>query len=110
MNIDYEQLEFIHPTLRKLVRSVEDATGFEFTITSLYRIDDNGNHGQLPLRAMDLRCRSLAYGAAIEEFVNRTWVYDPNRLSMKCCLVHDTGSGLHFHLQVHPNTEITAQL
>ena len=106
MNIDYQQLEFIHPTLRRMVKDIEDETGFEFTITSLYRIDDAGNHGQLPLRAMDLRCRGLAFGASIEEHVNQTWIYDPNRPDMKCCIIHDTGHGLHFHLQVHPNTEV----
>ena len=105
MRIDYEQLEFIDPTLRKLVRSVEDETGFEFTITSLYRIGDNGNHGQLPLRAMDLRCRNVTVGAPIEKWINEHWIYDPQRSTKKCCLVHGAGSNLHFHLQVHPNTE-----
>jgi hypothetical protein len=105
VRIDYGQLEFIDPRLRTLIRSVEQETGFEFTITSLYRIGDSGNHGQLPLRAMDLRCRSYAYGAPIEEWVNYNWIYDPNRSTKKCCIIHDTGSGLHFHFQVHPNTE-----
>ncbi len=104
MRIDYEQLEFIDQTLRMLVRSVEKETGFEFTITSLYRIDDSGNHGQLPLRAMDLRCRSALVGAIIETWINDNWVYDPNRADKKCCLLHGAGSNLHFHLQVHPNT------
>ena len=104
MRIDYQQLEFIHPTLCELIRRVEETTGFEFTITSLYRIDDKGNHGQLPLRAMDLRCRSLAFGVPIEEYVNDYWIYDPDRPDMKCCIIHDTGQGLHFHFQVHPNT------
>ena len=105
MRIDYQQLEFIDPTLRELVKSVEDATGFEFTITSLYRMNDGGNHGQLPLRAMDLRCRNHILGAAIEKWINSHWIYDNERLSMKCCLMHGAGSNLHFHIQVHPNTE-----
>jgi hypothetical protein len=104
VRIDYEQLEFIHPTLRRMIRDVEDATGFEFTITSLYRIGDKGNHGQLPLRAVDLRCRKLAMGVAIEEYVNHMWVYDPARPHLRCCMIHDTGQGLHFHFQVHPDT------
>ena len=105
MRIDYQQLEFIHPTLRELVHSVEIETGFEFTITSLYRIGDSGNHGQLPLRAMDLRCRSPLVGLPIEAWINDTWKYDPDRPEMKCCLMHGAGSNLHFHLQVHPNTD-----
>ena len=104
MRIDYEQLEFIHPILREMIRSVEDETGFEFTITSLYRLNDTGNHGTLPLRAMDLRCRSMAYGAAIEEWVNNHWLYDLDRDHLQCCMIHDSGQGLHFHFQVHPNT------
>ena len=106
MNIDYQQLEFIDQKLRVMVRDIENETGFEFTITSLYRIGDKGNHGQLPLRAIDLRCRTLAYGAPIEEWVNNTWIYDPNRVALRCCIIHDTGHGLHFHLQVHPNTRV----
>ena len=104
MRIDYLNLDFIHPMLRDMIKDVEDVTGFEFTITSLYRIGDAGNHGQLPLRAMDLRCRNLAFGATIEEHVNDAWTYDPQRPNMKCCMIHDTGHGLHFHFQVHPNT------
>ncbi|GAG36675.1 unnamed protein product, partial [marine sediment metagenome] len=50
MRIDYQQLDFIHPLLRDMISDVEKETGFEFTITSLYRIGDSGNHGQLPLR------------------------------------------------------------
>lgn len=107
MNIDYQQLEFIHPVLRELVHDVEVNTGFEFTITSLYRLNDAGNHGTLPLRAMDLRCRKTTFGASIEEYVNDEWIYDPERPNMKCCIIHDTGHGLHFHFQVHPNTRRT---
>jgi hypothetical protein len=105
MRIDYEQLEFIHPTLRRMIRDVEDETGFEFTITSLYRLNDTGNHGQLPLRAMDLRCRGETFGRQIEAYINATWVYDPDRTHLRCCVLHDTGSGMHFHFQVHPHTE-----
>lgn len=104
MRIDYLQLDFIHPTLQQLIKSVEDETGFEFTITSLLRIDDTGNHGQLPLRAMDLRCRGYDFGAPIEKWVNENWIYDLARSTKKCCIIHDTGGGLHFHFQVHPNT------
>ena len=104
MRIDYQRLEFIHPLLREMIANVEGVTGFEFTITSLYRIGDDGNHGTLPLRAMDLRCRNVVYGRTIEKHVNENWTYDPDRPEMRCCIIHDTGKGLHFHFQVHPNT------
>jgi len=105
MRIDVRQLEFIDQKLRNMLMRIELVTGFEFTITSLYRIGDDGNHGQLPLRAVDLRCWDVKFGKPIEAFINDTWVYDPGRPHLRCCIIHDTGQGLHFHLQVHPNTE-----
>jgi hypothetical protein len=57
MQIDLKQLEFIDPKLREIALAVEDEFG-EQVITSLYRIDDAGVHGTLPLRGIDLRCLS----------------------------------------------------
>ena len=76
----------------------------EFTITSLYRINDNGVHGTLPLRGIDLRCRESDFGKLIEDYVNNKWIYDPDRPDMKCCIFHDIGQGAHIHLQVHNKT------
>lgn len=106
MKIDLSQLEFINPILREMALSVEGHFGVEFTVTSLYRIDDNGVHGQLPLRGIDLSCHDRDLGESVENYVNSIYQYDPNRLSKKCCMYHDAGSGHHIHLQVHQNTAL----
>ena len=105
MEIDILQLEFIDRKLRKMADWVEKETGLKFTVTSIYRIDDGGVHGTLPVRGLDLRCRSLEIGISIEALINKFWIYDPKRPGKKCCFLHGHDSNLHFHLKVHPNTE-----
>lgn len=105
MKADIKQFEFLDEKLRKLALWIEKVTGLEFTISSIYRIDDSGVHGTLPVRGLDLRCRSLEIGISIEALINKKWVYDPKRPGKKCCFLHGHDSNLHFHLQVHPNTE-----
>lgn len=103
MHIDLKQLEFIDENLRLIALEVEEVFGSQ-TITSLYRMHDSGVHGQLPLRGIDLRCKIYCFGQEIEEYINEQWEYDYKRPKMHCCLFHDTGRGLHIHLQTHPNT------
>jgi hypothetical protein len=79
-------------------------TGLEFTLTSPHRMNDNGVHGQLPLRGMDLRVRHEGLGIELEKYVNNNWTYDPSRPELECALLHGEGSNLHLHLQVHSNT------
>ena len=105
MRIDTDQLEFIDGKLRKILSWVEDTTGLEFTITSLYRIGDKGVHGSLPLRGTDLRCRNMQVGTMVESLINSHWQYDSSRPTMKCAVLHGSGSNLHIHVQVHPKTE-----
>lgn len=104
MRIDISQLMFIDAKLRTIAVGVEIYYGMEFTVTSLYRMNDSGVHGQLPLRGLDFRCPNKEVGWAIEEHVNSIWEYDHTRPDMKCCIFHDAGTGNHLHLQVHPNT------
>ena len=104
MRIDLMQLEFVDITLRKIATWLEDSTGLEFIVTSLYRMGDPGVHGQLPLWAIDLRMRDWDIGREIETHVNFTWEYDPERQNMQCAVLHDAGFGLHLHLQSHPHT------
>jgi hypothetical protein len=110
MKIDYPQLEFLHPLLRELMEEAERMiyfmTGKEAVVTSLYRIDDNGVHGTLPLRACDLRCRDAAIGENIAAELNGRWTYDPMRPEMASVIFHDVGRGAHLHLQVHPRSVI----
>lgn len=105
MNIDYQQLEFIHPKLRRILIWLEAQTGFELTITSLYRINDPGVHGTLPLRGVDLRMRSEELGKKVAQLINDSWVYDPKRTQLNCALAHGLGSNYHLHLQVCHSTE-----
>lgn len=106
MRIDIGQLEFIDETLREILMFVEDYVGVEFTITSLYRIGDNGVHGQLPLRGADLRIRSASVGEVCEEIINKRYSYDHTRPNKKCAILHGKGANLHLHIQVHENTVI----
>lgn len=64
----------------------------------------NDLHGVIPVRAIDLRSWIYENPDGVAERVNSVWIYDPLRPDRKCCVYHDTGSGKHFHLQVHPRT------
>ena len=101
--IDFENLEFIHPKMRELLAWIHDQEGWQ-VITSLYRIGDDGVHGTLPLRAVDLRANEIE-GKTLENLINGNWQYDPGRLNMKVAIFHDIGQGPHLHLQVHENTK-----
>jgi hypothetical protein len=102
--IDVEQLQFLHYHLRAVLRWVSSRFGMCFVITSLYRMDDNGVHGQLPCRGTDLRCHSETLAEEICNLINAHWTYDPERPGMNVAIAHDTGRGYHLHIQVHPNT------
>lgn len=105
MKIDLSQLEFVDRKLRIMATETEKAFGCEFVVTSLYRIGDDGVHGQIPLRGLDWRCRLLDFGAVVAKHINQHWQYDPSRPDKVCCMCHATKGGkLHLHLQVHPNT------
>ena len=73
-------------------------------VTSAYRKGDKGVHGTVPLRAIDIRSSVFKDPQQIVDDINECWKYDPNRPEMGCGLYHDTGSGFHIHIQVHPNT------
>jgi len=105
MRIDIAQLEFVHKTLRTMCCWLELETGLEFTDTSIFRMDDDGVHGTLPVRGIDLRMRNYIVGKVIESEINSSWEYDPNRPGKKCAKLHGEGSHMHLHLQVHPNTK-----
>ncbi len=104
MQIDLINLDFIDPTLKQIVTELESETGLILTVTSLFRIDDEGVHGTLPLRGVDIRMRDHDIGKLVEEKINDKWCYDPARLGVQCAVFHDIGKGIHLHLQSHPNT------
>ena len=77
-------------------------------ITESYRekkhMDDL--HGTQPVRAVDLRywCYPGQLPTEITDRINSIWIYDPGRPKMNVALLHDAGNGMHFHIQVGPNT------
>lgn len=81
--------------------------GKPFVVTSLFRPEGgSGIHSTIPLRAFDCRCTDLSEPVRVGlcTAVNRMWVYDPARPALSVMLCHDAGWGVHFHVQVHPNT------
>lgn len=105
MKADIVQFSYWHPTLRTIGLWIESETGAEFTITSPHRIGDHGVHGQLPLRAFDLRCRLKTMGEAVADHINNNWLYDPIRPELNVAVLHGAGANLHLHIQVHHNTK-----
>lgn len=63
-------------------------------------------HSTDPVRAVDIRskCYDGDQASRIRDEINTIWEYDSNRPQMKCAIIHDVGNGVHFHIQVHPNT------
>ena len=77
---------------------------YEVVITSGYRHKDKGVHGTVPCRGVDIRSNIFDNPKELVGIINDVWIYDTNRKDMRCAMLHDTGSGEHIHLQVHPNT------
>lgn len=109
MRIDYMQQDLYHPVLKQVVVWIESEGLLpdELVQTSGYRPARPGTHsthGTIPCRAMDLRCYDDELGKDVQDMVNRTWIYDPERPQLRVCLYHDTGEGRHLHVQVHEHT------
>ena len=68
--------------------------------------DDNPLSVHYHGRGADARSWSVTKNEAekVRDAINDRWVYDPDRPDMVVCMIHDAGSGEHFHFQVHPNT------
>ena len=77
---------------------------FVITEGSRKPLHPNDLHGVIKLRAIDARSWVIRTPDIIAADINRNWIYDPKRPSKTVCVYHDTGSGDHFHIQVHPNT------
>ena len=99
---DLDVLE-VEPLLAVILEEVKERFDLT-TITCARREGDRGVHGTNPLRAIDIRCRDLGVGNRVEDWVNDLWEYDHSRPEKMVCWCHDTGQGMHLHLQVHPKT------
>ena len=80
--------------------------GKPFVATCGWRAKRHSNdlHGEVPMRALDARSKVFDQPERIAAEINHNWQYDKARPEMLVCVYHDTGLGLHYHLQVHPNT------
>jgi len=99
------------PHHEKLVEFVAWFLGVfgEAVITSAHRSRkihsaDSGIHMTDPLRAVDLRYYIYSAPEAVRDYTNLVWTYDPSRPHLQVCLLHNTGRGRHFHIQVHDRT------
>jgi len=80
----------------------------DIVITESWRPKKHPNdlHGTRPVRAVDLRSWIYPEPGRIALLINEAWEYDPERPGKHCCVYHAGSSGtLHFHIQVHPNTQ-----
>ena len=82
----------------------------EVVITSAFRTrkiheEDSGIHTTDPLRAKDIRSYIYPKPEALKNRINKIWTYDFDRPEIMVALLHDTGLGMHFHIQVHDNTK-----
>ena len=67
-------------------------------------------HDVIPFRGIDIRSRIYSDPQSIEDDINAHWVYDYKRPEKMCAKYHDTGRGVHIHLQAHDNTEYMGSL
>jgi hypothetical protein len=95
-----------HPQLTKIICWLADNYGLVMTESFRPARRPGDVHSTDPVRAIDIRsrCYDGELAGTIREDINNRWQYDSNRPSMQCAIIHDVGMGIHFHIQVHPNT------
>ena len=76
----------------------------DVVFTSGYREGDKGVHGTKPCRGIDMRSWIYNDPQAIVDDINAHFSYDLDRPEKKCSKLHDTGQGIHIHLQCNSNT------
>ena len=82
----------------------------EVVLSSTYRKDkihpkDSGIAGTIPCRHLDIRSYIYPDPQKVVDDINKHWVYDKKRPELKVAILHDTGQGIHIHLQTHDRTE-----
>ena len=76
------------------------------TITQGYeKRDYRSVHSTIPYRGVDIRSWDFKDPQSVADTINDNWQYDPGRPEKLCAVYHDTGRGVHIHLQVHDKTE-----
>lgn len=97
---------YFHPMLCNIIDFIVRYYGIVFTESYRPQRHPNDLHGTHPVRAVDLRqwCYPTGVAEKIRDDVNSEWIYDPTRQNKKVAIIHDSGEGIHFHIQVHPRT------
>ena len=60
-------------------------------------------------RGIDLRVRvyeSLEKAEQIRDWINKKWEYDFKRPRLQVAIIHNSGNGIHFHIQCSTNTRL----
>lgn len=99
-------LHKFYPALVEIIVWLADNYGMVMTESFRPARHPGDVHSTDPVRAVDIRskCYDGDLAARIRDEINARWEYDSNRPQMKCAIIHDVGEGVHFHVQVHPNT------
>jgi len=66
---------------------------------------DSGIAATIPCRHLDIRSWIYKEPQKIVDDINEHWIYDPKRPHLTCAVLHDTGKGVHIHLQCHDRTK-----
>ena len=117
---DKVQEDWDNPSLDKKVKHIVQwavnflyrSYGYRATLTEIYREARQKGDVHAYWRAVDMRANDLQpeESAVLERTANGLWQYDYKRPEMKVCYLHnvtpDNPSNLHFHFQVHPNTQV----
>jgi hypothetical protein len=82
-----------------------------FTLTCIYRTPEEdklleGSGIHCTWRAVDIRDRDVSPEAVVDltTYLNRHYVYDPQRTALTVCYSKPHGTGPHVHLQSHLRT------
>jgi hypothetical protein len=94
------------PMLIEIISDLASLHGVMITESFREKRHDNDLHGVDPVRAVDVRtwCYPEYEKNSMFQRVNDLWFYDPERPWLLVAVVHDSGAGLHAHIQVHPRT------
>jgi hypothetical protein len=96
------------PLLITIVLEIAKEFGIFFTESYRKKRHRNDLHGTIPVRAIDIRSwiypDKFAYD--IMSWINRRWIYDPDRPKMVVAMIHNSGKGIHFHIQICSKTII----
>ena len=91
-----------HPKLVEVVTWADQQYPKLLVFTSAHR-PGPGVHGTDPLRAIDLRSRHFIDPVVVCDNFNDEWDY--GKSPYKVCVCHDSGQGIHFHIQVRDETK-----